>query len=108
MKATKKTIVTQSSGNGFEDLQLVDAGDLLAKANLALHIRRAIAARKLTQVQAAKLLGLDQPKISSIINGHLEGFSTDRLMRFLNDLGCDVQIAVSAPHPKTRGHVVFA
>lgn len=80
----------------------------MAKANLALHIRRTIKSRKLTQAQAAALLRLDQPKVSSIVNGHLEGFSTDRLMRFLTDLGCDVQISVSAAHPKTRGHVVFA
>ncbi len=107
MKTKKQKIVTRSSGNVFADLGLPDADDLLAKANLALHIRRAIEARKLTQVQAGKLLGLDQPKVSSIINGHLDGFSTDRLMRFLNDLGCDVQIAVSAPHPKSRGQLVF-
>lgn len=80
----------------------------MAKANLALHIRRTIKSRQLTQAQAAALLRLDQPKVSSIVNGRLEGFSTDRLMRFLTDLGCDVQISVSAPHPKTRGHVVFA
>lgn len=99
---------TPSSGNVFADLGLSDAEELMAKANLALHIKRTIEARKLTQVQAAGLLGLDQPKVSSIINGRLDGFSTDRLMRFLNDLGCDVKISVSAPHPETRGHVVFA
>lgn len=104
----KENSTTRSSGNVFADLDLPDAEDLLAKANLALHIRHTIEARKLTQVQAAKLLGLDQPKVSSIINGRLDGFSTDRLLRFLNDLGCDVQISVSAPHPKTRGHVMFA
>jgi predicted XRE-type DNA-binding protein len=98
---------TPSSGNVFADLGLPDADDLMAKANLALHIRRTIEDRKLTQVQAAGLLGLDQPKVSSIINGRLDGFSTDRLMRFLNDLGCDVKISVSAPHPGTRGHLMF-
>ncbi len=108
MKANKENTVTPSSGNVFADLGLPDADDLMAKANLALHIRRVIEARKLTQVRAAKLLGIDQPKVSSIINGHLDGFSTDRLMRFLNDLGCDVQIAVSAPHPKSRGQLVFS
>jgi predicted XRE-type DNA-binding protein len=87
---------------------LPDADDLLAKANLALHIRRTIKARKLTQTQAAKLRGLDQPKVSLIINGRLDGFSTDRLIRFLNDLGCDVQISVSAPRARARGQVVFA
>ena len=101
-------IVTSSSGNVFADLGLLDADDLMAKANLALHIRRIIEVRKLTQVQAAGLLGLDQPKVSSIINGRLDGFSTDRLIRFLNDLGCDVRISVSAPHPELRGQVVFA
>ena len=99
---------TASSGNVFADLGLPDAEDLLAKANLALHIRNAIEVRKLTQVQAAKIMGLDQPKVSSIINGRLEGYSTDRLMRFLNDLGCDVQIQVSAPHPDTRGYLRLA
>ena len=108
MKAVKENTTTRSGGNVFTDLGLADGGDLMAKANLALHIRRTIESRKLTQAQAAALLRLDQPKVSSIVNGHLEGFSTDRLMRFLTDLGCDVQISVSAPHPKTRGHVVFA
>ena len=108
MKVNKEKTTTRSSGNVFADLGLPDADDLLAKANLALHIRRAIETRKLTQLQAARLLGIDQPKVSSIINGRLEGFSTDRLLRFLNDLGCDVQIAVSAPHPKSRGQLVFS
>jgi predicted XRE-type DNA-binding protein len=96
MSADDNIAVTPSSGNVFADLGLPDADDLMAKANL------------LTQAQAAKLLGLDQPKVSSIVNGRLDGFSTDRLMRFLTDLGCDVKITVSAPHPEARGHVVFA
>ena len=108
MRDDKENTITRSSGNIFADMGLADADDLLAKANLALHIRRTIEVRKLTQAQAAILLGIDQPKVSSIINGRLDGFSTDRLMRFLNDLGCDVQISVSKPHPKARGHVMFA
>ncbi len=107
MNADEKITITPSNGNVFADLGLPDADNLMAKANLALHIRRIIEVRKLTQVQAAQILGLDQPKVSSIINGRLDGFSTDRLMRFLNDLGCDVKISVSAPHPEARGHVVF-
>src|SRR5580700_9937849 len=107
MRHSMENTTTRSSGNVFADLALPDADDLLAKAILALHIRRMIEARKLTQSQAAKLLGIDQPKVSSIINGRLDGFSTERLMRFLNDLGCDVQISVSAPHPDERGQVTF-
>ncbi len=64
-----------------------------------------IKARGLTQARAARILGLDQPKISAITSGRLDGFSTDRLMRFLNELGCDVEISVSQPHPDTRGSV---
>ena len=104
----KEVTVTHGSGNVFADMGLPDADELFAKANLALHIRQAIKERKLTQAKAAQLMNLDQPKVSLIINGRLEGFSTDRLMRFLNDLGCDVQINVSPPHAKIRRHVVFA
>lgn len=107
MNEDEENSTTRGSGNVFADLDLPDADDLMAKANLALHIRRTIEIRRLTQTQAAKLLGIDQPKVSSIINGRLEGISTERLMRFLNDLGCDVQISVYAPHPPTRGHLVF-
>lgn len=100
--------ITPGSGNVFADLGLPDAEDLLAKADLALHIRKAIEVRRLTQVEAAKIMGVDQPKVSSIINGRLEGYSTDRLLRFLNDLGCDIQISVSAPHADARGHLRLA
>jgi len=98
---------TKSSGNVFADPGLADADDLMGKANLALHVRRTIEERRLTQAQAAPLLGLDQPKVSSIVNGRLDGFSSGRLMRFLNDLGCDVQIRISAPHPDARGQLIF-
>jgi predicted XRE-type DNA-binding protein len=53
-----------------------------------------IAAEKLTQAQAAQRLGLDQPKVSALVRGRLEGFSTDRLMRFLVLLGRDVHIVI--------------
>lgn len=112
MTARKKVVpqgsVTESSGNVFADLGLPDAETLLAKSVLALHIKRIIKARRLSQTQAAEILGLDQPKVSAITSGRLEGFSTDRLMRFLTELGCDVEISVSPPHPDTPGHVVFA
>ncbi len=103
----RENTTVKSSGNVFADLDLADADDLMGKANLALHIRRTIEQRGLTQAQAAAVLGLDQPKVSSIINGRLDGFSSARLMRFLNDLGCDVQIRISAPHPESRGQLIF-
>ena len=104
---TPEDSVTESSGNVFADLGLKDADTLMAKSVLAIHINRAIKARRLAQAQAAAILGLDQPKVSAIISGRLDGFSTDRLMRFLNELGCDVRISVSRPHPDSPGHVLF-
>src|SRR5690349_18188036 len=107
MTAPRKKINTASCGNVFADLNLPDADELMAKANLALHIRHAIEVRKLTQTQAAKIMGIDQPKVSSIVNGRLEGYSTDRLMRFLVDLGCDVKVSVSSPRTRARGHLTM-
>ncbi len=104
---TPEDSITESSGNVFADLGLKDAETLLAKSVLAIHIKRVIKARGLTQAQAAEILCLDQPKVSAITSGRLDGFSTDRLMRFLNKLGCDVKISVSRPHPDSPGHVVF-
>ena len=73
--------ITSSSGNVFVDLDLADADDFLAKANLAIHIKGAIKTRKLTQAQAAKILCIDLSKVSSIFNGRLEGYSIDSLKR---------------------------
>ena len=57
-----------------------------AKAELAFQICQIIQARKLTQVKAATLLGIRQPNASALMKGHLNGFSVERLFRFLNEL----------------------
>jgi predicted XRE-type DNA-binding protein len=86
--------VTSSSGNVFADLGLANSDELLIKAELVRQISNLIDATKLTQAEAAKILGIDQPKVSALLNGKLSGFSTDRLFRFLNALGSDVEIRV--------------
>jgi predicted XRE-type DNA-binding protein len=86
--------IEESSGNVFADLGLKNPEELLAKAELVQRIADIIAERKLTQVRAAKLLGIDQPKVSALLRGRLDGFSTDRLFRFLNALGRDVEIVI--------------
>lgn len=98
--------VTESTGNVFADLGIKDADAYLAKSVLAIHIQRVIEKRHLTQVQAGRILGISQPKVSAILKGQLDGFSTERLFRFLNQLGCDVKISVSRPHPETLGQVM--
>ena len=85
---------TPSSGNVFADLNLPNADDLLAKAELAAKIVAEVQRRRLTQSQAAAILGIDQPKISALKQGRLTGFSIERLMRLLVRLGRDVEITV--------------
>ena len=85
---------TPSSGNVFADLNLPQADDLLAKAELAAKIIAEIERQRMTQTQAAAVLGIDQPKISALKQGKLSGFSIERLMRLLLRLGRDVEITV--------------
>ncbi len=100
---------TVSSGNVFADLGLRNPEEMLAKAELAHKITRVIRDQGLTQVQAAKLLGVDQPKISALIRGRLSGFSLERLMRFLLLLGQDIRITVRAsPRSRARARVLVA
>src|SRR3954454_15712347 len=95
-KASVKTecAIEPSRGNVFADLGLKNPEELLAKAELVQCISDIIAERKFTQAGAAKLLGIDQPKVSALLRGKLEGFSIDRLFRFLNALGRDVEIVI--------------
>jgi predicted XRE-type DNA-binding protein len=92
-----------SSGNVFADLGLPKADDLLAKAELTAKIIEEIQRRRLTQSQAASILGIDQPKVSALKQGHLSGFSIERLMRFLVLLGRDVEITVKHPRKPRVG-----
>ena len=85
---------TPSSGNVFADLNLPNADDLLAKAELAAKIIAEIQSHRLTQSEAAAILGIDQPKVSALKQGKLSGFSIERLIRFLLLLGRDVEIKV--------------
>jgi predicted XRE-type DNA-binding protein len=95
--------VTESSGNVFADMGLPEAEEELTKAQLASHIRQVIKRQRLTQVAAAAVMGIDQPKVSSLLNGRLSNFSSERLMRLLTALGQDVDITVRAK-PRDRAH----
>jgi predicted XRE-type DNA-binding protein len=92
----------ESSGNVFEDLGLPDADELLLKAGLARQITLALEARGLTQAEAARVLGTQQPKVSRLVRGVLAGFSLERLIRYLNALGRDVEIVVHE-RPRSQG-----
>jgi predicted XRE-type DNA-binding protein len=100
-----KEKIQRSRGNVFADLRIPNPEQYLAKAELAARILKVVQRRRLTQAAAGKLLGITQPKVSALLNGRLDGFSSDRLFRFLNALGCDVRISVSPPRADTKGHV---
>jgi predicted XRE-type DNA-binding protein len=87
MASQQEDEVTMSSGNVFADLGGAEPEGELAKAQLASHIRQTIKHRCLTQAAAAALMGVNQPKVSALINGRLSGFSSDRLLRYLAALG---------------------
>lgn len=88
------------SGNVFADLGIENPEEELTKAKLAWEIEKIIKKRKLTQVAAAKAIGISQPKISALIRRKLDGFSVERLIHFLKALGQDIDIVI---RPKRRG-----
>jgi predicted XRE-type DNA-binding protein len=102
---TKSIDYEVSSGNVFRDLGLPDADELDIKANLAIKISQIIARRGLSQIKAAAVLGIDQPKVSAIVRGRLEKFSIERLCELLTRLGCDVNIRVQEKRRATRGRM---
>ena len=98
-KSTEK--VVRSSGNVFADLGLPDAPELDTKARLGAAINRIVKRKRLTQTEAAKALGVNQPKASALLHYKLDGFSVERLMHFLLALGQDVEIVVKNK-PRSR------
>ena len=105
----EKISIEASSGNVFADLGLSNPEERMAKAKLAMRIAKIIDDRKLTQVEAAEVLEINQPKISDLLRGKLKGFSTERLFRFLNLLGQDVHIVIrEKPERRSYAHVSVA
>jgi predicted XRE-type DNA-binding protein len=108
MRGGKFTDYKIGSGNVFRDLGLPDAEELNTKANLAIEIARLIRKRGLTQIEAARMLGIDQPKVSAIVRGRLDKFSVERLCELLTRLGCDVDIRGQERRRKTLGKLTVS
>ncbi len=106
---SKKMEVEVGSGNVFADLGFQDATELDIKVRLAVEIVRLINTQRLSQVRAAALLQINQPKVSALKNYKLEGFSVERLMTFLLALGQDVEIRIrSREGLKNTGRIQVA
>jgi predicted XRE-type DNA-binding protein len=107
MSSDTDETVRQGTANLFADLGNADADAHLLKAKLVRRIHQRIKFRELTQVQAAKLMGVSQPDVSRMLRGHFRDFSAERLMRFLTALGCEVDIVVRFPgEPAARADTI--
>jgi predicted XRE-type DNA-binding protein len=94
MPTTPKISVTPGSHTVFADLKLPDADEKLTKVHLTATINRILKEKGLRQEAAARVLRLNQPKISALANYRLDGFSAERLLRFLNALDRDTEIVI--------------
>lgn len=89
------------SGSVYADLGFKNYEEMETKANLVIEISKAIKKKKLTQSQAAEMFGISQPKLSELLGGRFRGYSVERLIHFLNELGKDVDIVVKSK-PRNR------
>ncbi|HEY7322005.1 MAG TPA: helix-turn-helix transcriptional regulator [Candidatus Binatia bacterium] len=97
-----KLKVTRSSGNVFRDLGFPprEAEHLLVRSDLMIQIQKLIASRRLTQAEVAKILYVTQPRVSDLLRGRIDLFSTDALIDMLGRLGVRVRFVLK---PSRRG-----
>jgi predicted XRE-type DNA-binding protein len=97
----RKGQVIRGTGNVFADLGLPDSAERQAKLRLAYALNQVLQERKLSQADAAKVLGVTQPKVSALRHYKLTGFSVERLMNLLTALDQDVEIVIRRK-PRSR------
>ena len=90
-----ETGIEEGSANVYTDLDRPDTDEMLLKAQLASRIGEAIKRRKLTQLAAAEITGLPQPKLSGLLRGQFRGVSEAKMLHCLTRLGRDARIVVS-------------
>lgn len=94
--------VTPSTGNVFRDLGFSneESAHLLVRADLLIHVQKTITSRRLTQAAAAKVLQVTQPRVSDLLRGRIDLFSTDALIDMLGRLGVGVRVIVKPARAK--------
>src|SRR5437667_9041722 len=93
----KKSEAEEGSGNVFADLELTDADELYARAQIGFGVYKILNDRGLKQREMAELLGIPQPEVSHLMNGHFSRFTADKLLDFLKRLDRKVTIKIT-PH----------
>ena len=99
--AKREDQVIRGTGNVFADLGYSDAAERQAKLRLAYTLNQILEERKLSQAEAANLLGVTQPKVSALRHYKLAGFSVERLMNLLTALDQDIDIVIRRK-PRSR------
>ncbi len=91
--------VTRSTGNVFRDLGFPpeEAAHLKVRSDLLIQLQNLIASRGLKQAQVAKILRVTQPRVSDLLRGRIDLFSTDALIDMLARIGVRVQLVLKAP-----------
>ncbi|MBI4481934.1 MAG: XRE family transcriptional regulator [Acidobacteria bacterium] len=99
-----KMKIVPSSGNVFRDLGFSpeEAEHLRVRSILMLHVQEIVRGRRLRQAQAAKILGVTQPRVSDLLRGRIDLFSTDTLIDMLTRLGGQVKLVVKKPRKKLK------
>ena len=104
--AERRERVTRGTGNVLADLGFPDALDRRAKRHLAYALNQVLDGRKLSQADAAKVLGVSQPKVSALRHYKLAGFSVERLMNLLTAVDRDVEIVIRRkPRSQKAGRI---
>jgi predicted XRE-type DNA-binding protein len=85
---------TRSSKNVYADLGLPEADKLKVKTDLVIQIMKAMERLELTQAEAAKRMGISQPKVSAMMHGDFSNLSERKLMDCLTHLGYNVEIRI--------------
>ena len=90
--------LTRSSGNVFRDLGFSnsEAEHLRVRTDLMLGIEKVLKARKLKQAEAARIMGVSQPRVSDLLRGRIDLFSSDALIDMLARLGLRVRLVTSS------------
>ena len=98
--------VTRGTGHVFADLGCPDPVERQAKLRLAYALNQVLDGRKLSQADAAKVLGVTQPKVSALRHYKLAGYSVERLMNLLTALDQDVEIVIRRkPRSRKAGRI---
>ncbi len=98
--------ITRGSGNVFADLGIADSEERQTRVRLAVAINAIVRQRRLSPVEAAARLHVNQPKISALANFKLDGFPVERLMTCLTALDRDVSIVIrKKPRSRPAGRI---